>query len=58
MDAIFAAAVSQLYHRAGDQMSAAGPLKLKVRHSAIGLTIVALAFYFGIIALFVIRSHH
>jgi hypothetical protein len=34
------------------------PLKLKIRHSAIGLTVVALAFYFGIIALFVFRSHH
>jgi uncharacterized membrane protein (DUF485 family) len=39
-------------------MSAAGPLKLKIRHSAVGLTVVALAFYFGIIALFVFRSHH
>jgi hypothetical protein len=39
-------------------MSAARPLKLKIRHSAIGLTAVALAFYFGIIALLVLRGHH
>jgi hypothetical protein len=36
----------------------ARPLKLKIRHGAIGLTAVALAFYFGIIALLVFRSHH
>jgi hypothetical protein len=39
-------------------MSAARPLKLRIRNAALGLTTVALAFYFGIIALLVYRSHH
>jgi hypothetical protein len=34
------------------------PRKFQVRNAAIGLATVALAFYFGIIALFIIRSHH
>jgi hypothetical protein len=38
--------------------AAPGPRKLRIRHAALGLATVALAFYFGIIALFIIRSHH
>jgi hypothetical protein len=30
----------------------------RIRYSAIGLSAVALAFYFGFIALLVFRSHH
>jgi hypothetical protein len=33
-------------------------LKLRIRNTALGLTTVALAFYFGIMALLVYRSHH
>jgi hypothetical protein len=32
--------------------------KLQIRNAALGLATVALAFYFGIIALFIVRSHH
>jgi hypothetical protein len=32
--------------------------KLRIRHAALGLATLALAFYFGIIALLVFRSHH
>jgi hypothetical protein len=30
----------------------------RIRNAALGLTTVALAFYFGFIALLVFRSHH
>jgi hypothetical protein len=40
-------------------MSAARtPLSRRIRNSALGLSTVALAFYFGIIALLIYRSHH
>jgi hypothetical protein len=32
--------------------------RLRIRNAAIGLATLALAFYFGIIALLVFRSHH
>jgi hypothetical protein len=32
--------------------------KLRVRHAALGLATLALAFYFGFIALLIFRSHH
>jgi hypothetical protein len=32
--------------------------KLRVRNAALGLATLALAFYFGIIALLIFRSHH
>jgi hypothetical protein len=37
---------------------AENPRKLKVRNAALGLATLALAFYFGFIALLVFRSHH
>jgi hypothetical protein len=37
---------------------AENPGKLKVRNAALGLATLALAFYFGFIALLVFRSHH
>jgi hypothetical protein len=36
----------------------ATPRRLKIRYAALGLAAVALAFYFGFIALLVFRSHH
>ncbi len=35
-----------------------GARKLRIRHAALGLATLALAFYFGIIALLIFRSHH
>ena len=32
--------------------------KMRVRHAALGLATLALAFYFGFIALLIFRSHH
>jgi hypothetical protein len=32
--------------------------KLRIRNTALGLATLALAFYFGFIALLVFRSHH
>jgi hypothetical protein len=32
--------------------------KLRIRHAALGLATLALAFYFGFIALLIFRSHH
>jgi hypothetical protein len=37
---------------------AESPRKLKIRNAALGLATLALAFYFGFIALLVFRSHH
>jgi len=34
------------------------PRKMRIRNAALGWATVALAFYFGIMALFVLRSHH
>jgi hypothetical protein len=34
------------------------PGRKRIRNSAIGLLAVALAFYFGFIALLIYRSHH
>ncbi|HSZ07296.1 MAG TPA: hypothetical protein VK794_02085 [Steroidobacteraceae bacterium] len=39
-------------------VKAESPRKLKIRNAALGLATVALAFYFGFIALLVFRSHH
>jgi hypothetical protein len=38
--------------------SAQGARKLRIRNAALGLATLALAFYFGFIALLVFRSHH
>jgi hypothetical protein len=38
--------------------TASSPTKKRIRNGAIGLAAVALAFYFGFIALLVLRSHH
>jgi hypothetical protein len=38
--------------------TAPNPQSRRIRNLAIGLASVALAFYFGIIALLVYRSHH
>jgi hypothetical protein len=32
--------------------------RLRIRNAALGLATVALAFYFGIIAILIFRSHH
>ena len=37
---------------------AAAPGRKRIRNTALALTAVALAFYFGIIVLLVLRSHH
>jgi hypothetical protein len=34
------------------------PRRLRIRNAALGLATVALAFYFGIIALLIFRGHH
>jgi hypothetical protein len=34
------------------------PRRLRIRNAALGLAALALAFYFGFIALLVFRSHH
>ena len=39
-------------------VKAASPRKLRIRNAALGLAAVALAFYFGFIALLVFRGHH
>jgi hypothetical protein len=39
-------------------MSAVSSIKRRIRYSALGLMTLALAFYFGFIALLVFRSHH
>jgi hypothetical protein len=38
--------------------AASSPGSRRIRNSALGLVAVALAFYFGIIALLIYRSHH
>jgi len=38
--------------------AAPGRRTSRIRNAALGLATVALAFYFGIIALLVFRSHH
>jgi hypothetical protein len=43
---------------AGDARQAQDARKLRVRNAALGLATLALAFYFGFIALLVFRSHH
>ncbi len=65
VDAALAAALSQLHHGARGQVSAAQEArpgrdarKLRIRNAALGLAVLALAFYFGFIALLVFRSHH
>jgi hypothetical protein len=58
MDAAFARAVSQLHHGAEHKMSATSSIKRRIKLSAFGLMTLALAFYFGFIALLVFRSRH
>jgi hypothetical protein len=65
VDPVLAAALSQLHHGARSQVNAVQDArpgkdarKLRIRHAALGLATLALAFYFGIIALLVFRSHH
>jgi hypothetical protein len=43
---------------AGETQPKDASMRRRVRNSALGLATVALAFYFGIIALLVYRSHH
>jgi hypothetical protein len=42
----------------GDSQMKDASMRRRVRNGAWGLATVALAFYFGIIALLVYRSHH
>jgi len=49
---------SQDAHRARHPRQAQDTRKLRVRNTALGLATLALAFYFGIIALLIFRSHH
>jgi hypothetical protein len=65
VDSVLAATVPQLHHGARSQVSAVPDArqgkdarKLRIRHAALGLATLALAFYFGFIALLVFRSHH
>ena len=44
--------------RANDTPMKDASMRRRVRKSALGLATVALAFYFGIIALLVYHSHH
>jgi len=41
-----------------DARQAKDARKLRIRNAALGLATVALAFYFGFMALLVFRSHH
>jgi hypothetical protein len=43
---------------APDARQPQGARKLRIRNAALGLATLALAFYFGFIALLVFRSHH
>ena len=45
-------------HGAGGRRAGHGPLKRGIRSRALLLTSLALAFYFGFIALTLFRSHH
>jgi hypothetical protein len=38
--------------------AAENPRRLRIRNAALGLATLALAFYFGFIALLVFRGHH
>jgi hypothetical protein len=64
MDLVVTAAVSQLYRGSPDPMSATqgqakdGAVRRRVRNGALGLGLLALAFYLGFIVLLVSRSHH
>ena len=59
MDPVLAAALSQLHHGTRNQVSTAQDArKLRIRNAALGLATLALAFYFGFIALLIFRSHH
>jgi len=57
VDVALARTVSQLQHRTGSHLSVAADRRRIVR-GALGLSALALAFYFGFIALLVLRSHH
>jgi hypothetical protein len=64
VDLVLAAAVSQLHDGARDPVSASdttvkdASLRRRVRNGALGLGLVAVALYFGFMALLVYRSHH
>jgi hypothetical protein len=59
MDAALAGALPQLHHGTRSQVNATGNTRrLRIRNAALGLATLALAFYFGFIALLVFRSHH
>jgi len=59
MVAAVACALSQLQHGARRQMRAVeNPQRRRIRNAVIALSAVALAFYFGFIALAVLRSRH
>jgi hypothetical protein len=58
VDAAVARALSQLHHGAEYRMSAPTSVKRRIKYSAFGLMTLALAFYFGFIALLIFRSHH
>jgi hypothetical protein len=64
VDAPVSGALPQLQHGPRDQMNVTEtqgkrpPVRRRVRNGALGLMSVALAFYFGIIALLIYRSHH
>jgi len=64
MDLVVTAAVSQLYRGSPDPMNASetqakdDSLRRRIRNGALGLGVLALAFYFGFIVLLVHHSHH
>jgi hypothetical protein len=64
VDAAVAGAVSQLQHGARDSMSTSETrvldtsLRRRIRNGALGLGVLAVALYFGFMALLVYRSHH
>jgi len=59
MDHSIARAFSQLQHGPRYQMSVTEPpVKRRIRNGAVGLTALALVFYFGFIAFYFYRSRH
>jgi hypothetical protein len=59
VDAAVAGALSQLHRGArGRVIVMTSAVRKRIRNGALGLMTLALAFYFGFIALLVFRSHH
>jgi hypothetical protein len=59
MDHCVAGAVSQFHGRPGSKVSLVEMAdKRRIRNLALGLMSLALAFYFGFIAIAIYRSHH